>query len=246
MEEKNIRLVSASEDGRRFSEGFIKQFNKEEQEKFWSQNEASYQGELISGITLCWARKYIGKNAIDVGAGSGALLKRFKEKYGNTKKITAIDIAPKDTEIKYGSCTNLPFENGTFDTVFCTDVIEHLSDSDVNKCLDEINRVLKINGHGVFTTNNNEKLNERIVICPECGCQFHRRGHCQIFNITTIRTLFCDKGFEVVKSKVANMGYLATFKGLARIFYVLRLHQLVKVDLLTSDLFFVVRKKKNI
>ena len=224
----------------------MKQFNTTEQKRFWSGDEATSKGDFISGATLSLAKRYIGENAVDIGAGSGALIRAFKEKYKSNKCISGIDIAPKIKEIQYGNCTNLPFEDGSFDTCFCTDVIEHLADSDLDKCLNEVNRVLKLKGYGVFTTFNNEKLTERIVTCPECGCKFHRRGHCQVFDEDRIRTLFQKKGFKVVKLKTANLNFMTRFKVSARIFYFFRFDRLVNVDLLTADLFFVVRKESGI
>ncbi len=169
----------------------MKQFNKTEQQRYWSGVEdPPFKAELISGVVLSLAKFYIGKNAIDVGAGSGALLRSFQEKYKNKRRIVGIDLVPKSEDVQQGDCTNLQFEDGSFDTCFVTDVIEHMSDSDLSKCLNEANRVLKIGGHGVFTTLNNERLNEATVTCPECGCKFHRTGHCQVFDEARIRTLF--------------------------------------------------------
>jgi SAM-dependent methyltransferase len=192
------------------------------------------------------AGRYIGKNAIDIGAGSGALMRAFRQKYKDKKSILGIDISPKSEEIQQGECTNLQFADGSFDTCFATDLIEHLSDMDLDKFLNEANRILKMNGYGIFNTINNENFIKAMVTCPECGCTFHRTGHCQVFDEARIRTLFTGKGFKVVKMRKLNLGYVSMFKFFGSLFYFLRLERLFKVELLTRDMFFVVRKEKNL
>jgi ubiquinone/menaquinone biosynthesis C-methylase UbiE len=83
---------------------------------------------------------------LDIGCGTGKVsekLKRFGVVYG-------IDISSRSIEEarKYNRCDKcqvsiaeeLPFEDGMFDVVVCTEVMEHLLDS--SKALSEINRVL--------------------------------------------------------------------------------------------------------
>jgi SAM-dependent methyltransferase len=224
----------------------MKQFDRTQQDKFWATQTPPYKGDLVSEATMSLAKRYIGKNAIDIGAGSGALMKSFQRRYKDTRSIVGVDISPKSEEIQQGDCTNLQFEDGSFDTCFATDLIEHLSDSDLEKCLNEINRILKINGYGVINTINNENLRKAMVTCPECGCTFHRTGHCQVFDEDRVKSLFSDKGFRVVKLKKLNLGYLSMFKSLATLFYFLHLERLFKVGLLTKDMFFVVRKVKDL
>ena len=223
----------------------MKQFNKNEQLKFWKGHEESFKGDVISEVILSLSRKYIGKNAIDIGAGSGALFEHFHNRF-KKKKILAVDLVPKNSKIIEGDCTNLKYTNNSFDTLFSTDVIEHLSDEDLNKCLNEANRVLKKNGYGMYTTINNEKLNNSIVTCPECGVKFHRWGHCQVFTESRIRKLFKMHGFKIVKVRKINLDLLSKFGILAKIFYFLKLEKVMKFKFLTSDLFFIVNKIKDI
>ncbi len=224
----------------------MKQFNRTEQDKFWTTQKPPYKGDLVSEVILSLAKRYIGKNAIDIGAGSGALMRSFRQRYKYKKSIVGIDISPKSEEIQQGECTNLQFADGSFDTCFAMDLIEHLSDTDLDKFLNEANRVLINNGYGVFNTINNENLRKAMVTCPECGCTFHRTGHCQVFAEDRIRILFSDKGFKVVKMRKLNLGYMSMFKFFASLFYFLHLDRLFKVELLTRDMFFVVRKERNL
>jgi len=224
----------------------MKQFNRTEQDKFWATQKPPYKGDLVSEVTLSLAKRYIGDNAVDIGAGSGALMRSFRKKYKDKKSIVGIDISPKSEEIQQGDCTNLQFADGSFDTCLATDLIEHLSDTDLDKFLNEANRILKTNGYGVFNTINNENLRKAMVTCPECGCTFHRTGHCQVFDEDRIRKLFSGRGFKVVKIRKVNLGYMSMFKFFASLFYFLHFDRFFKIELLTRDMFFVVRKEKSL
>jgi SAM-dependent methyltransferase len=56
----------------------------------------------------------------------------------------------------------LPFTGGSFDMVFCCDVIEHLPAVIVQKSLNEIRRVTKKNGYLVLSTPNLARLPNRL------------------------------------------------------------------------------------
>jgi SAM-dependent methyltransferase len=71
--------------------------------------------------------------------------KRFK-KQKNLDYITA-DLNSPLADIK-ADITDLPFEEATFDVAFCNHVLEHVEDD--QKAMQELYRVLKIGGWGIF------------------------------------------------------------------------------------------------
>ncbi|MBU0898222.1 MAG: class I SAM-dependent methyltransferase [Nanoarchaeota archaeon] len=212
----------------------MKEFHENDQERFWSDYNEEFSGDLVSNVVIRMSRKYIGKRILDVGAGSGALAKKVN--------ATAIDLVPKGGNVIKGDCTNLQFENHAFDTVFCTELIEHLNDQDLEKCLKEINRVLKPDCYAVFTTNYDENLKASTVTCPDCGSRFHKWGHCQSFSEKRIKDLLIKEGFEIVELKKLNLGFVAVFNFLAKIFYKTRMDKLFKNKMLQKNLFIVARK----
>lgn len=219
----------------------MKQFNKSEQLTFWMGHEEAFKGGVVARVVLSLARRYIGRNALDIGAGDGSLVDQFHNLFRD-KKILAIDAVPKSQEVVVGDCTSLQYASNSFDTLFCTDVIEHLSDEDLGKCLREASRVLQKNGYGIFATLNDENLLRSMVTCPECGVKFHRYGHGQVFTEARIKKLFAGYGLPVVVVKKINLHLLSLFGGVAKIFYLLMLDRVVPLKFLTADLFFVVKK----
>lgn len=76
----------------------------------------------------------VGAGVVDVGCGTGALLRRVADAHPKLAALTGIDfvIDPDltDERIDYvaAKVESLPFPNKMFDTVICTHVIEHVVD----------------------------------------------------------------------------------------------------------------------
>lgn len=100
---------------------------------------------------------------------------------------------------RVGVITEIPFENGTFSTVFCSEVLEHLTDEQLQLGLTEIVRVLKPGGRLIGTVPNREDLTASMVVCPDCGKVFHRWGHHQSFDHEKLSTRFENSGFTIEK-----------------------------------------------
>jgi SAM-dependent methyltransferase len=74
-----------------------------------------------------------------------AFYKRFK-KMSNLDYVTT-DINSPLADIKADIC-KLPFDNNIFDVIICNHVLEHIPDD--NKAMQELYRVLKVGGMGIF------------------------------------------------------------------------------------------------
>lgn len=72
-------------------------------------------------------------------------LKRFKQQ--KNIDYTTADLYSPIADVKADIC-DLPFEENSFDVVFCNHVLEHISDD--TKAMQELYRVLKPGGLGVF------------------------------------------------------------------------------------------------
>ncbi len=96
-----------------------------------------------------------GRKVLDVGAGDGSISERIRME-GNS--VTAFDFAEAVSSasrypglvIKAGEAHSLPFEDGSFDTVFAGEILEHYEDPAV--LVKEWSRVLKPGGSLVITT----------------------------------------------------------------------------------------------
>ena len=104
---------------------------------------------LTLGFDKSWREKavdnLIGTSVLDLGSGTGAAFDQFLN-----YETTALDPDKKMLELNtfedkvLGSAENLPFEDNSFDNVFCCFVWRNVSDT--NKALQEVYRVLRPGG----------------------------------------------------------------------------------------------------
>ena len=104
---------------------------------------------LTLGFDKSWREKaadnLIGTSVLDLGSGTGAAFDQLLN-----YETTAIDPDKKMLELNtfenkvLGSAENLPFEDKSFDNVFCSFVWRNISDT--NKALEEVHRVLRPGG----------------------------------------------------------------------------------------------------
>ncbi len=192
----------------------IKGFDSGENKLFWDACQASYQGELYAKPLIKMARRFIGKRILDAGAGAGDLVRHLGRRHPEAK-IVGIDIAPKSEDVRAGDISDLPFSDGYFDTIFCVEVIEHLSAEATGRTLGEFRRLLAPGGHVIITTPFAEDLKQNIVKCPCCGTVFHRWGHQQSFDIEDFQRLALRHHWKVKHIIPVKMTRLARFSGVA-------------------------------
>jgi len=108
---------------------------------------------LTLGFDKSWREKaadnLIGTSVLDLGSGTGAAFDQLLN-----YETTALDPDKKMLELNIfenkvlGTAENLPFDDNSFDNVFCSFVWRNISDT--NKALSEIYRVVKPGGKFVL------------------------------------------------------------------------------------------------
>src|SRR5438270_1591154 len=91
------------------------------------------------------------KEILDVGCGTGAILKQL----GNPEKNVGIDLAPEAitfcrerglNNVRQGDICALPFADASFDAVICSSVLYHQWVADIEGAVREMHRVLRPSG----------------------------------------------------------------------------------------------------
>jgi len=98
---------------------------------------------------------------LDVGCGTGKLVNFFQKKGFDThgcdsqkEAIIAASKINKKGTITKASAANLPYKNNSFDLISAISVIEHLTQTETEKFLNEADRVLKPKGIIFLITPN--------------------------------------------------------------------------------------------
>jgi len=141
---------------------------------------------------------------LNVGVGNGWLEERCSLQGWDTCSLDPSEVAverliAKGIDARIGLLEANPFPDNDFEVVFCSEVIEHVSEEKATKGLSETRRVLRKGGYLVGTVPYREVLFEGLVVCPDCGAKFHRYGHLQSFDKPRMKTLLQDAGFRHIR-----------------------------------------------
>jgi SAM-dependent methyltransferase len=144
------------------------------------------EGKLIAQA-LVPAATADRSTALDVGCREGAQT-RWLEQRGYT--VTSIDVEKVYPRAEIVDADKeLPYPDASFDTVWCSEVIEHLDDPAFS--LSELRRVLKPGGTLVLTTPNSYAWFYRLASATGLPpAKLQHAGHKQFFDEADIQRLF--------------------------------------------------------
>lgn len=153
-------------------------------------------------------RSLDGLDVLDFGSGPGHLIPHLLDRGA---RVSAADHSPGSVEEvnnRFATHRNwgtadifdghrLPWADASFDAAFCLETIEHLHDDDCSLIFDELFRVLRPGGFVVYTTPNEEDLEQHYVYCPSCNCEFHRMQHLRSWSAGQLTDKLSTHGYEV-------------------------------------------------
>ena len=134
------------------------------------------------------------KNIIDVGCGDGYILHMLLQSKKHTiKHACGLDFSRKRLEktkhfvpqvqVIEGTIFGLPFPNNSFDTVICSETLEHLENYE--QALKELIRITR--NELIITVPNEERLStER---CPKCNHHFYVNDHINSFEANKFKKI---------------------------------------------------------
>lgn len=206
-----------------------------------------FKSHKIAKSVFYYLKRFIrrGDKILDIGAGDGYLLELLDKKFKDIVTF-GVDPEPKAKKVKKGVIEKLPFPDDSIDIVICTDVVEHLTDSQLHKGIKEINRVLKQGGKAITTTVVNENISKQLCTCPDCKKTFHKIGHRQVFAPEELIKLFVSNKFHVLKTFNFNLTLFASFPFLIKFANSLRLDRLFSGEIryrLKKDFLLIAEKK---
>lgn len=142
------------------------------------------------------------KKILDVGCGSGWLVRYLNQKGFKTKgcdlaeeavKMAKKQVKPSSLIVK-ASATNLPYKDNSFDSVLGVSIIEHLTKSQAKKFLKEASRVLK-KGGWMFLVTPNYATPLRFLMGKNWG-GYYDPTHISLYTPWALKTLVKKYPFE--------------------------------------------------
>ncbi len=152
---------------------------------------------------------------LDIGCCNGAILKQFRDQH----ELHGVDISEflvqKAVEVGMNAKVHdtmrgpLPYEDGSFDAVFCGETIEHQVDTDW--LILEMNRVLRVGGELVLTFPNiRTPLGIAMMLffdLPPMFAARYRSCHFRDFTLRTMKMVLIRHGFRH-KQSIGSSFYL--------------------------------------
>lgn len=160
-----------------------------------------------------------GDSVLDAGCGKADFLSTIESDY----QIAGIDVNKERVDycnqvlgqdaVRLGNLDGrLDFENDSFDTVVCLEVLEHLEDPE--KALRELVRVGR--KRVIITVPFDEKI--RYILCIHCAKYAPYPAHLHSFNKENIIGIIPDNSRIVKIELIGNDGVLSYFPGASFVF----------------------------
>lgn len=150
---------------------------------------------------------------LDVGCGTG-LNARILRDMGHT--VVGTDLSPvaierlKEAGFEGYVCdvpAGLPFESGSFDLVYASEVIEHIGDTE--GFLAELARVLKPGGMLMLSTPNSAFWPFRILgLLGRTPTEVQHPGHLRFFSKRSLTDAIADAGFADISTSARHIYFL--------------------------------------
>lgn len=186
--------------------------SKEFYEKYWQEEKRSTLNDRLTPKRLEIFFKEIKnhtnvKKILDAGCGVGQISKVLKEA---GFEVTGIDISQQAINearqnfsnvefIRSSIDSRLPFNNESFDAIYCTEVIEHVYDTDT--AIQEMARVLKRGGVLFISTPYHGLVKSLIIVLSKFERHFSpNKSHIRFFTVNTLKRMLRRKGFRVKKT----------------------------------------------
>jgi ubiquinone/menaquinone biosynthesis C-methylase UbiE len=137
------------------------------------------------------------KDVLEVGAGSGKLMKALRERGYSVEGIDISPISAKLSGAKVASATKIPFKAQSFDCLLAISIIEHLSKKDGEIFINEARRVLRNNGV-IFIVTPNFSSPAR-YLKKEKWFGYSDKSHIFFYTPKSLRKLLLKNNFKNVK-----------------------------------------------
>jgi 2-polyprenyl-3-methyl-5-hydroxy-6-metoxy-1,4-benzoquinol methylase len=169
-------------------------------------------------------RQYLPKgcSVLDYGCGPGNLIEPLLD---DGFRVAGLDSSPSTRETvrnRYGGRTGfsdvydqdeIDRSGLKFDAIIVAEVIEHLYDDQLDSLLATLKAISHSDTHIVFTTPNEERLEDSYILCPVSGELFHRWQHVRNWTETSVSAYLSERGFSDTRTFTTDFDATLTIRG---------------------------------
>lgn len=161
-------------------------------QRYWQRERLRAVRELLGAQT---------DGILDVGCGSSKILQSLPSAVGLDVRIEKLRYMQRTNRLLVaGSILALPFADATFDTVICSQVIEHVRGRD---CINELKRVLRPGGRLILGTPDYATWHWRAIepIYDRMLPRAYAEEHIERYTRGSLHELLSRCGFDLVKER---------------------------------------------
>lgn len=194
---------------------------------FWDY-EANFPGQFFTRTRRYQIIREIGRYlprdcaVLDYGCGPGNLIGPLLD---TGFRVAGMDTSPSArarVQDEYGGhpCfqgvydqQGLDASSLTFDAIIVAEVIGHLYDEQLDSLLETLRRLCGPATHIIFTTPNEESLQDSYILCPVSGKLFHRWQHVRSWSAESIGAYLRARGFGATRTLTTDFDTTLAIRG---------------------------------
>jgi 2-polyprenyl-3-methyl-5-hydroxy-6-metoxy-1,4-benzoquinol methylase len=168
--------------------------------------------------------RYLPRNCavLDYGCGPGNLIGPLLDAGFSVAGMDASSSARARVQAEYGDHPRflgvydqqgLDSSSLTFDAIVVAEVIEHLYDEQLDSLLETLRKLCGADTHIIFTTPNEEDLQESYILCPVSGKLFHRWQHVRSWSADSITSYLRARGFGATRAFTTDFDVTLAIRG---------------------------------
>lgn len=176
---------------------------------------------------LRWVGLQSGWHVLDAACGNGSFLPLITELVGSRGQVIAIDLVPETVKIvekriqlsewpapvnvQIGSVVDLPYDDDTFDAVWCANTTQYLTDGELRTMLKEYVRVTRPNGliaikeYDVTAQQFQPTTPTLFIHLVEALCRNGSQYHCSLLRAIELPKWLREAGLVKLRQKPTLM-----------------------------------------
>ncbi len=163
-----------------------------------------------------------GCSVLDYGCGPGNLIEPLLD---SGFSVAGLDSSPSTRETvrsRFDGCSGfqgvydqeeIDHSGLKFDAIIVAEVIEHLYDDQLDGLLETLKTLSHKGTHIVFTTPNEECLEDSYILCPVSGELFHRWQHVRNWSEASISAYLAERNFTDTRTFTTDFDATLTIRG---------------------------------
>jgi len=169
-------------------------------------------------VSYSWSYLLKRSKVLDYGCGGGHLIEALLARglqYGGIDNSPELVLSVKERFADHpgflGAWPSVGDASpGQWPAIICSEVVEHLSNKELDTVTDTLHKALEPGGVLLVTTPNQERLSNSMVACPTCKHSSHRWQHLRSWSAAKLTSFLESRGFVTLHPRALSLDNVGT------------------------------------